>query len=149
MKDDVLEAFEILLEAMKNEKNQLANEVKEATLNSQFNRAQRLITKAEQIERLIEQARQLKEAWKRLSEEKFNEKFDATQQTAKGQLGVSDQKDKAPEIEIVRQLFGGQGQRKRKRREPVNKTPQRAYRVSILEALEQLGGRGSVQEVLK
>jgi hypothetical protein len=60
---------------------------------------------------------------------------------------TSDEGD-APELRVVNQLFGASRRRKRRQRQAVNKTPNHAYRVPILEALEQLGGRGRVQEVL-
>lgn len=109
MNDDVLTAFDALLEAMNSEKVQLADAVKEAILNRQGAEAQRLLAKTERIEQLIGQAQRLREAWERL---------------------------------------GGPRRRRRGPRGAVDITPNQAYRVPVLEALEQLGGRGRTQEVL-
>jgi hypothetical protein len=98
----------------------------ETTLNRQFAEAQRLLAKTERVERLMEQMRRLREAWERLDEA--------------GNASIED----VPEWVIVERVFG---ERRRRRREPrgtINRTPRCAYRVPILEALEQLGGRGRV-----
>lgn len=83
----------------------------------------------DQIDWQIGQTQQLQEAWRRLSEETA-ETLTAVQRTAKRQA----------------ERFN---KRKRRRRQPVSKTPQHTYRVPILEALEQLGGKGHAREVLR
>jgi len=142
MNTDVLVAFNVLLEAMNGEKAQLADAVREATLNGRFTEAQRLLAKTERVERLMEQVRRLRETWERL-----DEAIEAEREDVEGRTMVRDDED-APELAVVERLFG----KRRRRRGPrgaVNRTPRRDYRVPILEALEQLGGRGRVQEVLE
>jgi len=130
MNTEVLATFEALLEAMNSEKMQLADAVREATLNGRFAEAQRLLAKTERVERLMEQMRRLREAWERLDEA--------------GNASIED----VPEWVIVERVFGERRRRRRGPRGTINRTPRCAYRVPILEALEQLGGRGRVQEVL-
>lgn len=147
MDDDVLTAFDALLGAMSSEKAQLADAVKEATLSAQFAEAQRLLAKTERVERLMEQARRLREAWERLDE--TEDSFVAGEKPDTAIIGAERVDDEdAPELAVVEQLFGERRRRKRKLRPPVNKTPKQAYRVPILQALEQLGGRGRIDEVL-
>ncbi|MGQ9631031.1 MAG: winged helix-turn-helix domain-containing protein [bacterium] len=147
MNADVLVAFDALLEAMNGEKVQLADAVKEAMLKGHFAEAQRLLNKTERIERLIEQVRQLREAWERLDEVQVTVDIEAESDVDDEGTETGDEED-APELAVVRQLFGGRRRRKRGRRQAVNKTPEAAYRMPILEALEKLGGNGRVREVL-
>jgi len=144
MNDDVLVAFDALLETMNSHKTQLAEAVMEATLKGQFTEAQRLLAKTERVEQLMEQVQQLRDAWERLDEVSAETFAVGEKVVARTTLA---QEDEAPEIAIADRLFGTR-KRVRRRRQPVNKTPERAYRVPILEALEQLGGRGHTQEVL-
>jgi len=142
MNTEVLVAFNVLLEAMNCEKAQLADAVREATLNGRFTEAQRLLAKTERIERLMEQVRRLRETWERL-----DEAIKAEREDVEGKSMVRDDED-APELAVVERFFS-KGRRGRGPRGAVNRTPNRDYRVPILEALEQLGGRGGVQEVLE
>ena len=158
MNTDVLVAFDVLLEAMNDEKTRLADAVKEATLNARFAEAQHLLAKTERVERLMHQTRQLREAWERIDEAPATFADEAKSRNGEKDIAINDEApmrhgsllpagEGAPELAIVDQVFGGRRLR-RGRRSSVNKTPQRDYRLPILEALEQLGGRGRVGEVL-
>jgi hypothetical protein len=143
---DVITAIEMLLEQMNNAKTQLADALREATLDGRFDEAQWLLAKTKRVERLIQQVRHLREAWERLDELTQLPAVEVNSEIGEGEM-TSDEGD-APELRVVNQLFGASRRRKRRQRQAVNKTPNHAYRVPILEALEQLGGRGRVQEVL-
>jgi hypothetical protein len=146
MNTEVLAAFEALLEAMNSEKAQLADAVREATLNGQFAEAQRLLAKTERVERLMEQTRRLREGWERLDEAGSTSTIEAEREDDKRETTAGDNED-APELAVVERLFGGRRSRKQRRRQAVNRTPVRAYFVPILEVLEELGGRGEIGEV--
>ncbi|MBI3950588.1 MAG: winged helix-turn-helix domain-containing protein [Acidobacteria bacterium] len=147
MNTNVLVAFDSLLETMHGEKARLADAVKEATLNGQFAEAKRLLAKTERVEQLAQQVRQLRESWERLDEVRATSAVEAKSENDEEDIGAGDEED-APELAVVDKLFRRRRRRKRGGREAVNKTPNHAYRVPILEALEQLGGKGRVQEVL-
>lgn len=145
MDTDVPAAFEMLLEAMSSEKVQLADAVREATLQGRFDEAQRLLTRTQYLERLVGQVRQLREAWDQLESgvwPSVEQKPVMTKEPAK----FSDDQG-APELALVDRLFGPR--RFGRQRQPVSKTPEREYRMPILEALEELGGRGRAKEILK
>ncbi len=161
MSADVPAAFEMLLEAMNGEKVQLADAVREATLQGRFDEAQRLLARTQYLERLIGQVRQLQEAWDQLESgvlptadlgpsivrEPVRSDDATTRYRMIKEPMLSDDDQNAPELALVDRLFGAR--RPRRRRQPVDKTPEREYYVPILEALEELGGRGYVDEVLK
>lgn len=162
MNADVPAAFEMLLEAMNGEKVQLADAVCEATLQGRFDEAQRLLARTQYLERLVGQVRQLREAWDQLESgilpttdlgpsiirepAQFD---DATARYRRIKEPMpSDDDQNAPELELVDRLFVPRRPRRRQR-QPVDKTPEREYYVPILETLEELGGRGYADEILK
>jgi len=147
MNTEVLAAFEVLLEAMNSEKVRLADAVREATLKGRFAEAQRLLAKTERVERLMEQVRRLREAWERSDEAGNASIIEVERENDERETTAGDNED-APELAIVKRVFGERCRRRRGPQGTINRTPRRAYRVPILEALEQLGGRGRVQEVL-
>ncbi len=146
MQDKALAAFDALLEAMNSEKAQLSDAVVEATLERQPDKAEQLANKVKHVEHLMKQVQRLREAWERLDEAGSTSTIE-TNRVDERETRAGDNED-APELAVVEQLFGGRRRRRRGPRGAVNKTPQRAYRVPILEALERLGGRGRVREVL-
>lgn len=162
MNTDVPAAFEMLLEAMNSEKVQLADAVREATLQGRFDEAQRLLARTQYLERLVGQVRQLREAWDQLESGalptpdlrppmvKEPVQFDdATARYKIKEPMPSDDDQNAPELALVDRLFGTRRPRPRQRQQSVDKTPEREYWVPILEALEALGGKGYANEVLK
>ena len=147
MNTEVLAAFDKLLEAISREKTHLAEAVKEATLNGQFAKAQRLLAQTERVEQLMEQVRQLRDIWEKIhkvgdSSVTGLEPSNIRSETKSGGTEYS------PELGLVEQLFDEFHRSRRGKRQAVNKTPQHAYRIPILEALEQLGGRASMRDVL-
>jgi len=107
----VLLLLDTLLEAMSNEKAQLADAVREATLNGQFSEVERLLAKVKRVESLVKQVIRLREAWVRL-----DEKVEPTGYTDM----TSTDDDVTPEVRVVEKLFGVRPTRKRQR---INKTP--------------------------
>jgi len=120
---NVLEVFDALIQAMNIEKARLADERK------------RMLFKARRIEQLIKQAQRLQEAWKNL------DTCYAPPEPIPG-----DDEDDSPELALVEKIF--HGRHRTRKSATLQVTPQNAYRLPILEALEQLNGRGRVQEVL-
>jgi restriction system protein len=143
---DVFTAIEMLLEQMNNAKTQLADALREATLNGRFDEAQWLLAKTKRVEHLVQQVHHLREAWERLDDLTRLPAVEVNSEISEGET-ASDEGD-APELTVVSQLFGPSRRRKRRKRQAVNKTPNHAYRLPILETLEQLGGRGRAQEVV-
>jgi hypothetical protein len=164
MNTDVPAAFEMLLEAMNSEKVQFADAVREATLQGRFDEARQLLARSQYLERLVGQVRQLREAWDQLEsgtlptvdlgppivrEPAQSDDTTARYRMIKEPVQSDDDRD-APELALVDRLFGArQPRRRQRRRQLVDKTPGHEYRVPILEALEKLGGRGYVDEILE
>lgn len=147
MNTSVLAAFDMLLEAINGEKARLAEAVKETMLSGRFAEAQQLLARTERIERLTEQVRRLQETWKRLGKER--DAFVVPERSAFDEKMPRIDDEEAPELAVVREIFSQHSRRyQRRARQAINKTPQSAYRVPILKALEQLGGKGRMREVL-
>jgi hypothetical protein len=134
MNTKVLAMFDKLLDGMLSEKIRLAEAMKEATLGAQFTKAQQLLARAERVERLMEQVQQLRDAW---------EQLDKPEDSLAG--GTED----PPELDLIERLFSARHHGGTVKRQKADKTPEREYRVPILESLEQLGGQGHVKEVLR
>lgn len=154
MSVEVLAAFDGLLEAIQGERERLADAVREATLQGRFAEARQLLAQTEKVEHIAQGVRQLREAWQNPELTSPGKRTWMARKSTKLMEGanrsqLSDPGDEdSPELAMVEQLFGGPQLRRRGRRQAVHRTPTWAYRTPILEALEQLGGRGQVQEVL-
>lgn len=150
---DVISAFEALMEAFRQERYALADALREATLRGDLAEAQRHLDQAQRIERFLSAVQRLWEAWTNpelpLPVPEIRETISFRQQDSRSFL-ASDA-EKSPELAFVDRIFGGGtgGFRRRTRVQgPSIKTPVSAFYVPILEALEELGGRGSFQEVM-
>jgi len=148
---DVLAAFDILQEVLNTQKVHLAEAIKEATLQGQLTQAQKILAKAERLEKLIHQVCRLREVWEDLNLKEEDEQLSVTvvRQSVEEFKEVSTSKEYLPELAVADKLFGERRPHKRRRRLPVNKTPEAAYRVPILEALAELNGKGHAREVLE
>ena len=151
MNPDVPAAFEVLLGEMNGKKERLADAVREATLQGRFEEAQRLLTITQRVERIAQEVRALRDKWTSLEQAPVSQPVaydtvDYIGEKPEEPLTVVD--EEAPELRVAERIFGGETKRRRRRRVPVEKTPPREFRLPILEALEQLGGRGQIRDVL-
>lgn len=145
---EVLSAFDGLKEALRQEQERIADAIRQATIQRDFAKAQQLLNQAQRIERFLSVVRRLREAWELLElpvpTPEIREIISDRPLT-----GLSSSTPETPELAMVNRLFSGSSVgRGRRRREMVNKIPQRAYYIPILEALEELGGRGTAHQVL-
>jgi len=56
--------------------------------------------------------------------------------------------EESPDLRMAEQILGGGSKRRRRQCAPLERTPRREFRSPILEAPEQLGGKGPMPEVL-
>lgn len=148
MNDDVLAAFDLLLECMNIERECLISLLKETASNKPFVKLKCLNICVKRIGQLIEHTQRLKQAWKDLSEaiNKVKVIENRAQQTEEHQMFSLEDKH-APELLIAERLFGGN---KRDRSKYfIKRTSSKAYWLPILEALVQLGGKGHTQQLMK
>jgi hypothetical protein len=155
----VLVALDMLLEALSEEYKHLANAVREATLQESFAEAQRLLAQAERLRHIGETVRKLRTAWETpelplptpenrvISDLKEVPTLQAIDLNLQHQIPPT---EKTPELEIVEQIFGNNtGQSKPcPKRGTAEVTHQWEFREPILEALEELEGRGEARQVL-
>ncbi len=113
---DVSEAFEILLGELETALSGVREEAAEASRQGNYERAQRLLIQAQQMEKLIADIRAKQQEWQRM----------------------------VGELRRVRE-----GKQEAKRLPRGVRTPKEAYRIPILRALVELGGRAPVQNVLE
>ncbi len=145
MSDEALTRFDELVNLIQQEKANIADLIKDAIVKGQFTEAQRMMTKVKRMEEVSNQVQRLREMWERL-----DEAWNSAPLKRKQSEFVAEKlfdEEYTPEMSVADGLFGGHRRTQRRTRQPVNKTPERAYRVPILEALEQLGGSGSPKEV--
>lgn len=145
MSADVPAAFDMLLEAMNGERVRIADAVREAILRGKTDEAQRLVAKTQRLERLLGETRRLQEAWNQL-ESGVSPAVEQGPMMVREPVRPSDDQS-APELAQVYRSFGLRPPRRR--RQPVDKTPEREFRVPILEALEEIGGKGHASKVLE
>lgn len=152
MSPDVLVAFEVLLEEMNSEKERLADAVRDATLQGRFEEAQRLLMITQRVERIGRGVRALREEWTSLEQAPVSRPvaYDAVGYIGekRGEELPATTEEEVPELRIAERIFGDKAKSRRRRRIPVQRTPIREFRLPILEALDELGGRGQVRDVL-
>lgn len=150
--EKVLIAFEALIEALREERSILADALREATLQGNLTQAQRHLDQARHIERFLSAVEQLRDAWI-----KPELQVPAVPEPPRFPLHSSPSpltqaNELSPELVVAEKILsGGQGrdlQRGNRQRKPLNRTPETAFYIPILEALEELGGRGHVQQVI-
>lgn len=112
-------AFEILLEELEKVANALNEDGAEALKRGDYDKAQEAIAKAKRLADLRDRVKALQKEWNTLF---------ASQETV-----------------VKRQ----KARKKRERLQRGLRTPEDAFRLPILETLEELGGRGTVAEVLE
>jgi len=105
-----------------------------------------LLTITQRVERIVREVRALKEEWASLEQAPVSRPvaYDAVEyiEEKRGEE-LPATGEEAPELRIAERIFGRESKRRR-----VKKTPEHEFRLPILEALEQLGGRGRVRDVL-
>lgn len=149
MNPDVLTAFEVLLEKMNGEKQRLADALRDASLQGHFEEAQHLLAITQQVDRIGQEIRTLRDQWTSLEQVSQPIAYRVTEYTGEKREEISTIVEaEAPELRVAERIFGREARTKRRRRMPVEKTPPREFRLPILEALEQLGGGGQMRDVL-
>lgn len=149
MSPDVLVAFEALLEKLDREKKRLVDALRDASLQGHFEEAQRLLTITERVDRIGQEIRTLRDQWISLEQVSQPVAYEVAEVTRKKREEIPTVAEaEAPELRVAERIFGDKTKPRRRRRMPVQRTPIRGFRLPILEALDELGGRGQVQDVL-
>jgi hypothetical protein len=142
-------AFANLIEALTQERYRAADSIREATIQGNLAEAQQILIQAQRIERFLSAVQQLKKAWE--SAELPGPALEIRRAVSPYPSAPPPRAatEDAPELTVLNRVFGGTTARRyRGWKEPVDRTPEKAYHIPILEALEQLGGRGYVHQVL-
>lgn len=122
MSQDVLSAFDELRRAIIAEQEKLARAMHEAVLNGRYADAKDAINKMERVGRFLTRLDELRRAWEQGG--------DINAGRAGPAIGRGRDRT-SPRVRLIRGRSGSLG----------HHTPQRAYRVPILKALDELGGR--------
>ncbi len=147
---NVTAAFETLIEAFQQARYEAANAIQEATTQGDLAKAQQILDHAWRIERFLSAIQRLRDAWE-IPELPLptTEIQEAVRPLPRGMYTPY---ETPPELAVVDRIFGGGKGRTHPRshmsRGFVTKTPAGAFYIPILEALEELGGRGLSQQVL-
>jgi len=151
MGPDVLVAFEVLLEKLDREKKRLVDALRDASLQGHFEEAQRLLTITERVDRIGKEIRTLRDQWASLEQIPQPVAYKAAKFAREKREEVPtavEEETEAPELRVAERIFGREARSRHRRRISIQKTPDREFRLPILEALDELGGRGQVREVL-
>lgn len=141
--DDVLAAFDALMEALDGVKAQLAEDLKEATIEERFADAQQILQKTKHLQQLKEQASQLRDTYKRIDENLADHFRDAQHLSSVSTRG----EESSPELGMVESIFGRR-RKPRRTNQASEKLGENTLRIAILEALQQFEGRAYRNEVV-
>lgn len=146
----------MLLEALQ-EEHHIADAVCQAVLKGRYEESQRLLRRGEVVQRISANVQELRETSEtpgelltRAQTRVGGEPCEHTMTGSPAQRPIP-QSEEGPELAVMRRVFGeasSAGKHLSRRRRTGDKTPQREFRIPILEVLEQLGRRGRVGEVL-
>lgn len=145
-------AFEVLIEALRQERSIIADALREATLRGDLTEAQRHLDQARRIERFLSAVQQLRDAWMKpeLPVPPVPEPPRFPPQPPLSRAAPA--AEPSPELAVVEKILGGgrgkDFQREYRQRKPIARTSESAFYIPILEALEELGGSGRIQQVM-
>jgi hypothetical protein len=149
MNPNILATFEVLLEKLDREKKRLVDALRDASLQGHFEEAQRLLTITQRVDRIGQEIRTLRDQWMSLEQVSQPVAYEAAEYIREKREEIPTVVEvEAPELRVAERIFGVEAKPRRRRRMPVERTPPREFRLPILEALEQFGGRGQGRDVL-